>query len=357
MTEVKGKKWFLSTLAAILGVLFLILITMVIVDPYFHYHAPLKGMSYRLYSERYINRGIAKNFEFDAVITGTSMNQNFKTSQMDELFGTNSVKLTFAGAGFQEIRQNLEVALSNNEVKYVLWGIDYLGLYREHYWKGYDSYPDYLYDNNIFNDVSYVFNKTILFEGLVNTILMNIQGEESTTFDEYSSWEGETGWPAISRFYQRREEIMPMAEVDGAEDWVIRDNITKNIVKLVNSYPDTEFLLFYTPYSALYWEDLYRSGLLEKQLSYEKMTSEMLLECENVKLYSFVQETELADDLTKFRDKEHYTADINEDIMNWIHEDKGRITKDNYMDIIAWEREHYMNYDYDQLYVGYEEYK
>ena len=29
------------------------------------------------------------------------------------------------------------------------------------------------------------------------------------------------------------------------------------------------------------------------------------------------------------------------------------ITKDNYEEIIAWEREYYMNYDYDTLYEGY----
>ena len=324
---------------------------MVIVDPYFHYHAPLKGMSYRLYSERYINRGIAKNFEFDAVITGTSMNQNFKTSQMDELFGTNAVKLTFAGAGFQEIKDNLEVALSNNDVKYVLWGIDYLGLCREHYWKGYSSYPDYLYDENIFNDLSYIFNKTILVEGLVNTVLMNIKGEESMTFDEYSSWEGETGWPAITKFYQRSEEILPMIDLREDEKWHVKDNITKNIISIAEKYPDTKFLLFYTPYSALYWEDLYRSGGLERQLQIEKITTELLLECENIDLYSFVKETELADDLTKFRDKEHYMSETNIDIMNWIANGQGRVTKDNYLDIIEWEREHYMNYNYDQLYL------
>ena len=63
-----------------------------------------------------------------------------------------------------KIKNHLEVAFNNNDVKYVLWGLDYNGLHREHYHKGYTEYPDYLYDDNLFNDVSYVWNKNIIFE-------------------------------------------------------------------------------------------------------------------------------------------------------------------------------------------------
>lgn len=178
MLEKKQKKWFFTTLIMTIGILFAILLAMVVVDPYFHYHGPIKGISYRLYSERYMNSGIAKNFEYDAIITGSSMNQNFKSTLMDELFEVNSIKVPFSGAGFQEIKNNLDVALSTHgDVKYVLWGLDYNGLHREHYHKGYDEYPEYLYDDNIFNDVSYVWNKNILFEGLIIDLLRTFQGK------------------------------------------------------------------------------------------------------------------------------------------------------------------------------------
>ena len=66
---------------------------MVIFDPYFHYHGKISGLKYRIYNERYINPGILKHFEYDAIITGTSMNQNFKTSTMDQIFGTDSCSI------------------------------------------------------------------------------------------------------------------------------------------------------------------------------------------------------------------------------------------------------------------------
>ena len=57
-----------------------------IVDPYFHYHKPLAGLEYAIYDERYQNDGIVKHFDYDAILTGTSMTENFKTSEFDALF-------------------------------------------------------------------------------------------------------------------------------------------------------------------------------------------------------------------------------------------------------------------------------
>ena len=50
------------------------------VDPFFHFHGPAEGLSYALDSERYQNDGISRHFTYDAVMTGTSMTENFKAS-------------------------------------------------------------------------------------------------------------------------------------------------------------------------------------------------------------------------------------------------------------------------------------
>ena len=331
---------------------------MYFMDPYFHFHGPIEGLSYRLTEERYINNGIVKNFDYDAIITGSSMNQNFKTTIMDELFDTKAVKVPFSGAGFQEVSDNLRVALeSKNEIKYVLWGLDYNGLNREYDWQGYENFPEYLYDNNPWNDLSYVFNKSILLEGLFNNIIRTLTDKPTTTFDEYSAWEVGSGWEVISRTYRRSGEILPMEEISEKEILRVRENIQRNIVELVKDYPDTTFLLFYTPYSALYWESIYRDGWLDKQLEMEKMTTEMLLMCENVRLFNFNDETDITGDVMYYRDKEHYVASVNDLILQWISQGKGLVTRENYEDSLKWEKEYYTSYDYDSLYLGYEQYK
>lgn len=108
-SEAAARKWFCRCLSILAGLLILTGLVVVVVDPYFHYHKPFSFLSYRLYEERYTNDGISRHFDFDAMITGTSMAQNFKPSEMDELFGTNAVKETFSGAGYQELSENLGV--------------------------------------------------------------------------------------------------------------------------------------------------------------------------------------------------------------------------------------------------------
>ena len=349
----KQKKWFLGTMLGCIVCLGLIVAAMVVVDPYFHYHGKIPGISYRLYNERYINSGIADNFEYNAIITGSSMNQNFKISTVDKMWGTKTVKMPFSGGGFEEIGQNLDRAFaSGNEIEVVLWGLDYNGFYRDREYRAYEEYPDYLYDKNLFNDVNYVLNKELIFEGLATDLLMTVQGQESTTFDEYASWDAGRGWDSISLTYTRSKEIAPMGDgiLSEKEEFLVRDNMGVNIVELTQRYPDTQFVFFYAPYSALYWESIYRDGTLLRQIECEKITTEMLLECENVKLFNFHNKTDITGNLELYRDKEHYVYEVNDMILQWIDQGEGLVTKENYMDIINWEKEYYMNYDYDSLY-------
>ena len=51
------------------------------VDPFFHFHRPdTAAYYYELNSERYQNDGISRYFDYDALITGTSMSENFRTT-------------------------------------------------------------------------------------------------------------------------------------------------------------------------------------------------------------------------------------------------------------------------------------
>ena len=128
MEQQQAKKWFINCIVLLASVLLAIAVLVVVIDPYFHYHKPFSFLSYRLFEERYVNDGISRHFDYDAMITGTSMTQNFKTSEMDALFGTNAVKAPFSGAGYQELSNHLIRALQRNEkLKTVVWAIDYNG--------------------------------------------------------------------------------------------------------------------------------------------------------------------------------------------------------------------------------------
>ena len=65
--------------------------------------------------QRTQNNGIVRNFDYDGLITGTSITENFKSSEMDNIFGTSSIKVPYKGGSFKEVGDNISVALENNE--------------------------------------------------------------------------------------------------------------------------------------------------------------------------------------------------------------------------------------------------
>lgn len=357
MEQDTAKKWFKKCIGMLLGLLALVAIIVVIVDPYFHYHKPLSFLSYRLYEERYVNDGISRHFDYDAIITGTSMAQNFKPSEMDALFGTRAIKAPFSGAGYQELSQNLERALSRNqELKKVLWAVDYNGLLREYDWQQYEEYPTYLYDENPFNDIRYVFNKSIFYHGVLSNVVMSLKGETSTSMDEYSSWQHETGLRHIMFSYDREHLTASQEKEFGLRELeIVTQTVGKNIVELADRYPETEFILFYTPYSICYWDALKIKGTIMKQTEAEKTATEMLLQCPNVKLYNFFDQPEVICNTDYYNDDGHYSAEINSKILEWISLGTGLLTSENYLQRLEEEREFYLNFDYDSIYLELEE--
>ena len=92
----KNKKWCLLFMGETLFFLTVIILLTVIVDPFFHYHKPLASIQYQITNERYQNDGIIKHFDYDAIITGTSMTENFKTSEFTLNNSSNSEVLKFS---------------------------------------------------------------------------------------------------------------------------------------------------------------------------------------------------------------------------------------------------------------------
>ena len=68
------------------------------VDPFFHYHSPLKGFPYLVDNQLSQNPGMAAHMEYDSVILGSSMTVNFQTAWFKELMDLQTIKLSYSGA-------------------------------------------------------------------------------------------------------------------------------------------------------------------------------------------------------------------------------------------------------------------
>lgn len=344
----KSKTWFYKFIFGLLFTIVIFSLITIFIDPYFHFHKPFSFISYRLYDERYMNDGISRHFDFDAMITGTSISQNFKTSELDALFGTKSVKETFSGSGYKEQSENIMRAIKyNSNLETVFWGLDYNGLLRDSDWKRYDEYPTYLYDNNIFNDVAYLLNKSIMYHGTLLNIYMTLTNQASTSFDEYSYWEDDYK----DAYFTRASQIDPMKpSLSNDQRKIVCDTINQNVVAVAKQNPNVTFYIFLPPCSINYFDNIYAQGDTIIHLDAEQQAIELMLQCENIKLFSFTNNHEIINNLDNYHDGIHYNAKINSLLLKYMVNDEYRITKENYQAHIANAKDYYLNFDYDSVY-------
>ena len=348
-----AKKWTLCLVSLWLVLLVCAAAATGIIDPFFHYHAPLDALEYPLNNQRYQNDGITRSFSYDALITGTSMTENFKPSEFDERFNATTIKVSFSGGTYEEITANLKKALERNPgIRYVVYGIEEWFLYA-----GKDliladgEYPTYLYDDDPFNDVKYLLNKEILCSNTISVLDYTRKGNKTTTFDDYSSWEFPTGREVLLEGYKRPEIAATPSVFTPQLAATLRENLESNLLALANAYPDTQFLLFFPPYSILNWDAHQRDGLLDMHIDAMTLTSELLTQADNIRLYSFYTDYETCTNLDNYRDIVHYHSGINSLLLQRMQRDEYRLTRDNYQQ--HWEevREYYSSYDYESLFT------
>lgn len=348
-----AKAWSITCIIVVLVSIICAAPVTAIIDPYFHYRKPLEMLEYPIDNQRYQNNGIVRHFDYDAIITGTSMTENFKTSEFDELFNVCSVKVPFSGGSYKEINDNLERAVAANpEMKMILRCLDYYRLLDEKDTMPYRSYPAYLYDDSLWNDLSYVLNKDILKRS-IQVCLYTLRGEKTTTFDEYSNWSDKRdyGEKIVYKTYNRIEKIKEAVPMTAEDKKNLRENLAQNVTGLVESNPQIDFYLFFPPYSIYSWDQYHRNGTLNRLLDAEKMAIEILLEYENIHLFSFTDHFNMICDLDNYMDITHYGGHINSQMLEWMAEGKYQITKENYQEYCDRIHHFYSSYDYDSLFV------
>ncbi|WP_027218038.1 hypothetical protein [Butyrivibrio fibrisolvens] len=352
------KKWAITFISIFMSVVLLISGSMLVFDPYFHYHAPLNGVSYSVGNEVYKNDGICKNWEYETLVTGTSMTENISIEQVNEVFQTSTVRATFYGEGYRRINDNLITALDHNkDLKRVIRCVDPIWFVCD--WDfleygSYDAYPTYLYDEDWTNDFSYIFNMNIIRNDLVPMIWNTVTGEPSVSFDDRIIYD-EGGIDKVKEKYVRPAKEIKEIDPEETRNMMecLERNIEINLISTIKENPDVSFIIYFPPYGLFFWDSLMQKGsdVVKRRYEMEEYVIQQLLECDNVELYSFLDCFDITTDMNNYVDDLHYTAKISEYIINTIGVTKEhRLTKDNYEEYLERSRSFYLSYDYDSVF-------
>jgi hypothetical protein len=258
-----NREWCVNTILAIITVLAIFACVTVIIDPFCHYHKPLEGIIVSN-EQSYINPGFVNQFEYDSLITGSSMVENFKTSYFKQVLGVNAIKVPFSGGTAKNMNIILQKALRKKpNLKNIYLGLD-LYMLKKDTEKTVNPLPDYLYDSNPLSDVWYLLNKDILLKidtffkdgyNIFSSIRGGISNFNEFSFDDYSSWYNSfnfSQYATMKPYLNEKKADIPLLQTDDILK-LPRDNLRVNIIPLIESHPNTDFTIFFPPYSIIFW--------------------------------------------------------------------------------------------------------
>ena len=346
------KKYFGIFIAVFLSIMIILPGAVAVVDPCFVYHSPLKELYYELDNDRYQNNGIAARFDYDAVITGTSLTENFKCSEFDSLYGTNSVKVPFSGATFYETKETVERGYrSGHNIRYVFRSLDinHLGDEAGALREDLGEYPFYLFNDKLSDDYKYLLNEDTVMRYCIPAIAGFALGKKGghTSFDEYHSadWrKGGGGWTWKDEVFEY--DINDQTPMTAEERTKVLLNVEKNITDFAREHPETTFIYYVPPYNMTWWKGLIQDDGFDGAVEGLEIALEKCLECDNIRVYCYALRTDLTTDLDYYVDSAHYIGDINSEILKWCAAGEDLVTKENYKSYVDGIWDFYGHYEY-----------
>ena len=318
------KRWALFVMVLLLLVMFLCAGLTYIVDPFEQYR---ESSILPLYDqESYNNPGIVKNYDYNAVILGTSMVEMSNPSVIDACFGVQSVKLPMRGSHIAQMGWQLDHIYHAKEKRGEMLDLAILAVDAYSMMGPVDDMEeiyDYVWNDNVLDDVSYLLNRDVLLV-CIPRMLKNIGKPLDTKRDDMYKWVDVVF--AAQSVYDTTP-VSPQQEMTDPQYRIERStgNIEMHIEKYVAAHPETRFLIYMPPYSVGYWYLMTRGGLSEQQFRSRARVCELLLEYENVEFYDFSSRVEWITDLDEYFDYSHHSSGISDQIMRAMAAGENRV--------------------------------
>ena len=295
---------------------------------------------------------------YDSAIVGSSMTVNFNTNDFANVMGLNTIKLSYSGALPRDdynilsfIYDEDSYSRQNGDVKAIFMVIDPNVMTADIDATKYEL-PTYLYDDNIFNDVNYIFNKDVLFQYILKPVIQRKGTDLSTVY--YSWWTPEYYnelW--VMPNYTPAEKVSEKTPVNA----YIKDtatNLEKNILPFIQEHEETTFYIFFAPYSVLYWYDVVQENHLDATLYQTEYIAGTLLSYDNVRLFDFMDNEEIITDINNYADEIHYKPEYNAWMVQCFNDGTEEIFEGDIEKDMQHLRSIIESYDYETLFEKYE---
>jgi len=311
------------------------------VDPFQQYRKAQRFPA-RFYPawQRWENPGIARHYDYDRVITGSSLMENLLPADVDKVLGGKTINLSVSAQTAYDAGQLLRVALATGKPRQILMNLDYNAFSGDPQRSGFtEPFPSFLYDDATWNDIPY-----LLGIGTTKKSLETVLGLRWTRFntDPARMWYWADGYQffaakavqALDPANLNARFRQPARTLEG-----MQASFEANLVPLIEQNPGTKFTFVYAPYAILVWLDFEQRGQLEVTLAFREWLYERTRRFPNVEIFDFHAEPSIVLDLDHFTDIYHYSPKLSQGLLQAIAQGRYKLTPEMIRGNNAWLRQ------------------
>lgn len=315
-----SERRFVISFVVAFGAVFLFWTLLVfVIDPYIYYHRAWV-MKNVFSNSRARIPGVMRNFEYDTVLFGSSVCQNFRCSEIDAALNVRCVKATSAGLSSDTLSRYFETAwrYRGKKLTRCVVGIDFLGFAK----KGDTSNYIYLYEDRIF-PCEYFYSVDTA-SAILDVFATNISAPYNRIsrhqLDADAMFSNKPRLKYGRKLLER--DVRDLTTGPVKPDKQTKEKFDRHLLVHVRNHPEIRFDFFLPPYSIYYWCFLRECGKLDDYLELRDVFAEMAAQYPNVRIYDFQAEFDIVCSPDNYKDVTHYSPAINTLIINDIG--KGR---------------------------------
>jgi hypothetical protein len=317
--KLTSSQWLKRFIALVLAVLVILAAAVYIIDPYYHYRA--YDNKYKI-DKIFSVPGVVKNYDYDTIIIGSSMTQNFDPETFRQELGQNPVKATIGGMDNPEVAALLKLAQDSGHAENYYLCIDNSMLNSD---DGEERFPQYLLDDNVFNDYRYFWGYEAWMRFIPLDLGLVLADKLGITlpsrFNDARSIDRMGDWAYLYNFgadyVLERYAKSSTGGASNVDMTTVYDTSFETCDALLDSLDLSQgnITVYFPPYSALLWYTLQQSGTLDDMLAIKQHFVERISQYDNVTIYDF-QGAEFTADLDNYMDLSHHSTEINDYIVH-----------------------------------------
>lgn len=344
-------KRFIYTVSLI-SILFIC--SIILYDPLQVYHKHIYSNDKLTWNMRQQSLGIINHYDFDSVILGSSLLENTSAKETSKYLNGKFFNISVSGSDFYERSFILNYLLKNKKINKVLYSLDDWGLVYQR--NGNPTHKvetfDYLYDDNILNDINVYLNFKYL--NCLKSFSLNKECiGRKVDLDRPNAWlnnknhiktfGGLNNWLTVSETNKKMKKVLEyisyrakrvknnrVNKIKSIDKNKIEKYLNDNLLYYVKKFPNTEFIFMLPPYPR--FNNAISAQFDKNNFEKYKYAISFLvgksLKWNNMKVFGW-SNYDFVDKIKYYRDTSHFNAEINSLLLKEIYGNKGLLTGNN----------------------------